>query len=283
MPPGGREFAMTPQATTLTEAREQEYLRALQIGGVGIALLLVGVALFYFTNLSADAENAQNAVKTSYLRAANTGPAGRIIVGRALGGLLILGGAGLGSLGLYRGIRTRSLPAIPFFCPYCNGKNLFTQRPHTDFDCEHCNRTVHFTNGEPTAVRAVECMNCHAQHRVSVTQARYVCDNCNALMDLSAETPSASAANAPAGTAAQPQFDLVLTSFDPECKAELAAIVQNLLVVSVEEASRLLDTISPDSPLTAGYGLPERRAETALLQMRDLGANVISRPAAVGV
>ena len=271
---------MTPQATTLTEAREREYLRALQMGGAGIALLIVGAALFYFANLSANAANAENAIKTSNLVAAETAPAGRITAERVLGGLLILSGAGLGSLGLYRGMQTRNLPAIPFFCPYCNGKNLFTQRPKADFDCEHCNRTVHFIDGEPAAVRAVECMNCHAQHRVSVTLSRYVCDNCNALMDLSAEAPTA-AVHASAVTAAQPQFDLVLTSFDPECKAELAAMVQNLLVVSVEEATRLLDTVSMDSPLTAGYGLPERRAETALLQMRDLGANATLRAAAV--
>ena len=190
---------MTPQAITLTEARERAYTRALLIGGAGIALLLIGAILFYFSDLSHNAANADNAKKVSDLIAANTAPAGQVVAGRWLGGLLIAGGAGLGCLGLYRGIQTRALPAIPFFCPYCNGKNLFTQRPRTDFDCEHCNRTVHFSDGEPSAVRAVECMNCHAQHRVPVTLARYVCDKCNALMDLSAESAPASQ-NAPAGT-----------------------------------------------------------------------------------
>ena len=87
----------------------------------------------------------------------------------------------------------------------------------------------------------------------------------------------------PPGLPRKRGMTLILTSFDPDCKAELAAIIQNLLVVSAEEANRLLDTISAESPLTAGYGLPERRAETALLQMRDLGANAMLRPAAVAV
>ena len=274
---------MTPQATTLTEAREREYLRALQIGGAGLALLVIGAALFYFSNLNANAANAVNAAKLSNLVAAETGPPASALLERVFGGLLIVGGAGLGSLGLYRGMQTRNLPAVPFFCPYCNGKNLFTERPRADFDCELCNRTVHFVSGEPAAVRAVECGNCHAQHRVSVTQARYVCDNCNALMDLSAEPTPANAAQTAAsnGAAAPPQYDVVLTSFDPECLSELAAMVQNLLAVNAEEASRLLDTLSAESPIVAGYSLPERRAETALLQMRDLGANVMLRPAAV--
>ena len=207
--------------------------------------------------------------------------------GRVLGGLLMLGGAGLGSVGLYRGIQTRNLPAVPFFCPYCNGKNLFTARPRVDFDCEHCNRLVHFTDGEPSPVRAVECMKCHAQHRVPVTLTRYVCDKCNALMDLSLDpapagaAPTSGPAAAPAGMVAHQNFDLVLTAFDPECRDEMAALLQNLLVVGPEEASRLLDTVSAESPLVAGYGLPERRAESALLQMRDLGANALLRPAAV--
>ena len=278
---------MTPQAITLTEARERAYLRALQIGGAGLALLLIGVGLYYFSNLNANAETAETARKTSNLKASETAPAGSVTAGRVLGGLLMLGGAGLGGVGLYRGIQTRSLPSVPFFCPYCNGKNLFTARPHTDFDCEHCNRTVHFTDGEPSPVRAVECMKCHAQHRVPVTLARYVCDKCNALMDLSLDpapdvaAPTSGPSAAPAGMVAQQNFDLVLTAFDPECRDEMAAILQNLLVVGAEEANRLLDTISAESPLVAGYGLPERRAESALLQMRDLGANALLRPAAV--
>lgn len=278
---------MTPQAITLTEARERAYMRALQFGGAGLALLLVGAIFYYFTNLSADATTADNARKTSNFKAAETAPAGGVTAGRILGGLLILGGAGLGSVGLYRGIQARNLPAVPFFCPYCNGKNLFTQRPHTDFDCEHCNRLVHFTNGEASPVRAVECMKCHAQHRVPVTLARYVCDKCNALMDLSVEAAPTSDAplnGQPAAsveTAASLNFDLVLMAFDPECKDEMAALLQNLLVVNLEEAHRLLDTISGDSPLVAGYGLPERQAESAMLQMRDLGANATLRPAAV--
>ena len=54
---------MTPQAITLTEARERAYLRALQIGGAGLALLLVGVVLYYFTNLNANAATAETASK----------------------------------------------------------------------------------------------------------------------------------------------------------------------------------------------------------------------------
>ncbi len=252
------------------------------MGGAGIALLLIGGIMFYFSNLSHEATNAANQRKVSDLIAANTAPAGQVVAGRVFGGLLIAGGLGLGSMGLFRGAQMRRLPAVPFFCPYCNGKTLFTARPRADYDCDHCNRTVHFVDGEPVAARAVECLNCHAQHRVPVTLARYVCDKCNALMDLSAEpAPTGTAvSDAPAGTVTQPHFDLTLTAFDPECRDELAAILQNLLVVGTAEANRLLDTIGPDSPLVAGYGLAERRAESALHQMRDLGAIAELRPSA---
>ena len=168
---------MTPEIIKLSDVREQEYLRALRFGGVGLAALAVGGALFYFSNFSRPvADTAFNQPQTGAIIA-------RIVAGLImLCGVAMIGAAGYGSL------QMRNLPSFPFFCPYCNGKNLFIKPPHADFDCDHCNRTVHFVEGEAVPIRDIECLNCHAQHRVPVTLTRYVCDQCNALMEWNPET-----------------------------------------------------------------------------------------------
>ena len=258
---------MAEIAVTYAEAREREYLRALQIAGAGAVVLLLGAALFYFGKFG------QSEALTGVVRVA--------------GGLLSLSGVVTIGMGAWRAVQSRSLPRVPFGCPYCDRYNIFTSEPHTDFACEFCNRTVHFQNGEQVPVHAIECQSCHTLHRVAVTLSRYVCDKCNHTLELVPEslpaTPAAVRHAANGHSEEGIAYDVVITSVERAKQEELVYCVQNLLTISAAEARRLLMTVSMQNPLTIGFGLPERKAATVRQQAEATGASVLLRPSGSAV
>jgi transposase-like protein len=194
--------------------------------------------------------------------------------------LIGLAGLGLAGAATYNGIETRKLRGVGFACPYCDRDNRFEGDPNESFECEYCNRTIHFEDGMPVPVRAVSCPFCHTDHRVAVNVQRYVCDKCNRPLELATESRGRPAAvvNGAVESSAGQQFDVLLLSVDRRQENEVALKLQNLLVVNLAEARRLMATATMPAPLVVCHGLPQRKAEAIRRQLQDLGATATLRP-----
>ena len=204
----------------------------------------------------------------------------RLRVADTVLGFVALAGAGLAGAAIYNGVQTRKLRGVGFLCPYCDKDNRFEDEPNESFECEFCNRTVHFEDGVPVPVRVVSCPSCHADHRVAVNVQRYVCDRCNRSLELATESrgrPTTLAAGAVESAAPQ-NFDVLLISVDRRQENEVALKLQNLLVVNLPEARRLMATASTSAPLVVSHGMPQRKAEAIRRQLQDLGATATLRP-----
>lgn len=194
------------------------------------------------------------------------------------------GGAVVSVAGVYRHSLLRNLERIPVPCPYCGVENILAEAPSEDFDCEHCNRTVHFQDGLPIPVRNVVCDYCHTSHRVGVNIYTYVCDRCNRPLRLRPDPKYNAAAErvrevVPADRDDLLQnFDVLLVAFDRRRENDVAFKLQNLLFTDLREARRLLKTASTRTPLVVGLDLPPRKAEVIRRSLQDLGATASLRP-----
>lgn len=196
----------------------------------------------------------------------------------------VLAGVGIMAAAVYGGMQVRRIVGIEFPCPYCEKMNRFEAQPNESFDCEYCNRTVHFEDGDQVPVRTVVCPFCSTEHRVAANVQHYVCDRCNRPLELG--TVHAGRA---VTTAAQPaeqgllqNYDVLLVSVDRRQENDVALKLQNLMVVNLPEARRLMGGASTATPLIVSHDLPQRKAESIRRQLQDLGATATLRPTGVG-
>ena len=153
--------------------------------------------------------------------------------------------------------------------------------PTIDFDCEFCHRTVHFDTGRPIPVQTIVCRACRAEHRVAVNVQRYTCDSCNralALPWIRADRDGGIRDNTE--DAMLQNYDVLLIAYDRRRENDMAFKVQNLLVVNLNEARRLMGAVSSQTPLILGHDLPQRKAEAIRRQLQELGATATMRPTA---
>jgi ribosomal protein L7/L12 len=193
-------------------------------------------------------------------------------------GVVALIGLSIAGAAVYDGIQTRKQKGVAFTCPYCDKVNLFEAEPHENFDCEFCSRAVHFEDGAPVPVRLVNCPFCHTDHRVAVDVHRYVCDRCNRPLELKMAPGRAATVQAAEGDEAPHNYDVLLISVDRRHEIEVAMKLQNILVVNLPEARRLMATAGTATPLVVSHALPQRKAEAIRRQLQDVGATATLRP-----
>lgn len=250
---------MPKSATTLTDAKEEVWLHSLGAAFTGLCILVGAGILFYFM---------QFWVPKDILGAA-----------RLVMGLAMLTGASICGIALYSGALMNKMASVNFPCPYCDSEMRFPAAPTDDFDCEFCNRTVHFQNGKPVPVQTVQCRSCRTEHRVAVNVQRYVCDNCNRPLQLAWARNSRDVGITDTAEDAMLQnYDVLLIAYDRRRENELAFKIQNLLVVNMNEARRLMASVSSQTPLIVGHDVPQRKAEAIRRQLLDLGATATMRP-----
>lgn len=247
-------------AKTLSDVKEREWTDSIGTALVGLSIMLGGMALFYFVKFW---------LGSSPILLEST----RIALG-----LGIFAGAGILGLAILRGLEARKAPSVSFPCPYCDQPNLFVETPTEDFDCEHCNRTVHFQNGAPIPVRTIVCQACRTEHRVAINVQRYVCDRCNRPLQISTDpTQKIAKAGTSENDALLQNYNVLLMAIDRRHENEIAFKLQDLLLVNMKEARRLMKTASTDTPLVVGHDLPQRKAEAIRRELQDLGATVTLR------
>jgi transposase-like protein len=257
---------MAKGATTLSEVREQEYTQSIGMVAAGVILIIISVALIAFLN---------------YLVPANI-----LGISRLLCGLATLVGVGLLGAAIKRIMDVRNAPSILYKCPYCEAPNRLTAEPTEDFVCESCHATIRFENGKPVPIRTITCTSCGAQHRVSIKADRYVCDKCNAILQVQQQTQPvygmAAQATAPPTRQSAVMLggsnqNLLLQGFDHSRENQVAAILQRELSVDIAEARRLLHTVSEKTPLIVAFDIPYDQADGLRKQFTQLGATVSMR------
>ncbi len=239
------------KTTSVTEVKEVTWTESFGTGLVGLALMLAAIAGFYFSKF-ASPHSMQIAAR----------------IGSSVG--LLAGGAIFG-LAIVRSLEARKVKGFPFTCPYCDTVSEYTAKPVADFDCEHCNRTVHFLNGEPIPVRTIICQACKTEHRVPANLERYVCDKCNRPLKLVADKKVAVASNEAIDAMLQ-NYNVELLGLDKRHENDVISKIQSLMMLTLPEARRLVEAASPSAPLIVAYDLPQRKADAVRRSLQELGA-----------
>ena len=197
---------------------------------------------------------------------------GQLLLGsRIVMTLAAVSGGAIVAYGLNRAVVVKDLKTLPFTCPFCDKVNLFTELPKKDFDCEHCNRTVHFfDDGQMVPVEVITCTACRAAHRIPITVDRYICDQCNRPLILSSDAKGATVVSVQ--DEILQNYDVLLVAYDRRMENELAFKLQDLLLTNMVEARKLLEAASNLNPLVVGFDLSERKADAIRRELLDLGA-----------
>lgn len=254
---------MPKSATRVSDVQEVEWSEAIALGVRGILVAIVaGIVLYFFKRLLPPI-----ATSTTVLE--------------MLAVIGILSGLAIMLVAVRRAFQARHAGTVLVQCPYCDADNKFLEAPTTDFTCEHCDRQVHYENGAMIPVLEVECQSCHAKHRVAENVHRYVCDSCNRALKLGKAGTDANASfGANTGDALLQNYDVLLVAFDRRKENEMAFKLQNLLVVNMNEARRLMHTAGPTTPLLVAQNVPERKANSIRQQLQELGATSRVQPTA---
>lgn len=250
---------MAKSSVKISDIWEGEWIKSIEASFVGMIIMLVTALLIYFSKFWFEGSILLSA---------------RILMGVGfLMGLFIV------AVSISASLKAKKLPGVRFMCPYCEKENRLLSTPTENFDCDHCERTIHFEFNVPVEVVTVRCQACRADHRVPVTALRYVCDRCNRPLNLGREGDKTAAAQIQEENDAMLQnYDVLLVAVDRQHENEMAFKIQNLLVINMKEAKRLMGTVSQKTPLIVGYDVPQRKAEVIRRQLQDLGGTATVRP-----
>jgi ribosomal protein L7/L12 len=243
---------MAQKTTSVTEVREVTWTESVGTALLGVAVTLGAIIGFYFTQF---AHNSTIQLVTRILCAA-----------------ALIAGVAILAMAVQRIVEAKKVIGVPFACPYCEVTSHYTAIPTEDFDCEQCNRTVHFVNGAPIPVRMIICQACQTEHRVPVNLTRYVCDKCNRPLKLAADpNQKVAAASNEAADAMLQNYNVELLSIDKRHENELTSKIQSLMMLTLPEARRLVEAASPSAPLIVAYDLPQRKADAVRRSLQELG------------
>ena len=247
----------------ITKVKEREWTDSIGTALLGIGIMLIAGLLMYSVQFWVQGATLQMVV-------------------RILMGLGVFVGAGILGLAIYRSLEVRKAPGVAFTCPFCDQPMMFTDAPHADFDCEHCNRTVHFQNGHPIPVRTIICQACRTEHRVPINVTRYVCDRCNRPLKLSADPTQqlATMDDKNMVDAMLQNYDVLLLAIDRRQENEIALKLQSIMVVTLADARKLMLGATNKAPLTVSTNQPQRKADAIKRQLQELGATVTLRASA---
>jgi ribosomal protein L7/L12 len=254
---------MANKAVKVEDVKEKTWIESVgsSIWGIGI-MVASGIVIFFGTHF----------LPQKYIHTFK----GIAVVGVILGAAIV-------AVAMFQAQHVDAKPKTPFKCPFCEGVNYFFGTPNTDFDCEHCARTVHFEDGRMVMVRTIICQACRTEHRVPMNIQRYVCDRCNRPLKLSTDiTQKVAAASNAQNEAMQHMYDVLLVSYDRRHETATAMKIQNIMTVNLVDARKILASASETAPIPIAWGEPLRKAEALRRQFEELGATVSVKPSDAG-
>jgi len=197
-----------------------------------------------------------------------------------LGFLLLAFGFVSVSYAIWVALQVRKVVHIKAECPYCQGKNVLTAAPESDFTCTHCHRSIPVVDGRFLKVFQVRCGFCNELAYYSEKSVGLICENCDRVIPIATEDGAAPAKNFGAFARKDDDrpYDLVLLA--PGHKGEeLVACLQSMLALNRNQVKQMLTEL----PVTLLSGVPKRKADmlAAQIAMHDGAADVVET--AVGV
>ena len=196
---------------------------------------------------------------------------------------LLLGGMGIGiailGVAIFQAYRLRYTPSLSQVCPYCGSTIKFLEAPKISYPCDSCQRTIHFLNGKAAPLKQVICPACKSEHTVAQHLDEYVCDQCNRAIEVSKKRKPGTGELT---DALLQNYDVLLVSIDRRKEIEIAQKLQNLMLINMIEARKMMGEATPNKPLIVERNQPQRKAEAIRRSLQELGATVTLRPVTTG-
>jgi len=249
---------MPKSATTRSQVIEQETESSVIIAVPAIFTLLLALFALWMSKLINGGNYAPGSVQLVYLL-----PLCYLIF---FVGVLATAALGIRAAFLLKKVHDQPVVKVP--CPYCDFQNEFVATPTLGYECESCNRRVHYEDGKPVPIIEVTCTYCKSVHKISSKATQFTCDKCNRGLRLTDPKNPTGIVTEQSDVLAN--YDVKLT--DPGRNATAVAMeLQNILVCNLKEARVQMQNL----PLTIARNIPERKADAIRRKLRELGATAV--------
>ena len=177
--------------------------------------------------------------------------------------------------GLWQLTELRKITSYTIVCPFCQGKNVFTDEPMSDVRCDHCNRDIPIVNGTQLKVFQVRCGYCNALNWYSGKSTGLICEQCDREIPIATDDENApsKAFHAFARHDDDAPYNLVLLDPGPKHE-EMIPVLQKMLALNRNQVKDLMD----DVPMVLLQGVPKKKAELMAAQIQAHGGRADSPP-----
>ena len=155
---------MADEVTTISEVRERVWTHAIITALLGLGMITAAALCRYFVGLLLNGPTQSMAL--------------------FMLGVVMFAGVGILGLSGYKFYQAYKAKGVSAPCPFCGKDNFFVALPTGDYDCEQCDRTVHYIAGKPIPVRKLVCQYCKTEHLVPTNVEHFVCDSCNRTIEI---------------------------------------------------------------------------------------------------
>ncbi|HXH60783.1 MAG TPA: hypothetical protein VNI20_05435 [Fimbriimonadaceae bacterium] len=221
------------RSSNIKEIRTQRALMAMIPGGIG---LFIAIVLFSY-----------HAPSTIGLR-----------------WVMLLASVGALGYGIWQLSLISKITTFDIVCPFCDGKNIFTEQPMDDVRCDHCNREIPIVNGRLLKVFQVRCGYCNALNWYSEKSTGLICEECDRVIPISTEEGQEATA---AFTTFSRQdddapYNLMLIDAGPKHE-EIIPVLQKMLALNRNQVKDIIDEV----PVILLQGIPKKKADLLAAQI----------------
>lgn len=195
------------------------------------------------------------------------------------GGLrLVLAIAGVGAIGYgaWQLMELRKVTSFNVVCPFCKGKNTFSEQPMSDVRCDSCNREIPIVDGRQLMVFQVRCGYCNTLNWYSEKSTGLICEECDREIPIATDEdmnrPSP-AMHTYARHDDDTPYNLLLLDPGPK-REEMIPVLQKMLALNRNQVKDIMDEV----PVILLQGVPKKKAELMAAQIATHGGRADSSP-----
>jgi hypothetical protein len=242
-----------PQVERASDVKEQLATRATLTIAPGVVLLGLGALMLVYRN--------------------------DWLIGLAI--VLAVVGVGLIGYGGYVLSEMRKITHFGVACPFCKYENDLTEKPVGDLTCRSCARLIPIgPDGKALNVYEVRCGFCNELNFYTDKSVGLICEECGREIPIAFDESDPAVRERVERMAARDDdgaYNLVLVSKgrDPE---KLIEYLQRLLALNRGQVKELLE----EMPATLLYGIPSRKADLLIGDLRNIGAKANKEEAESG-
>jgi hypothetical protein len=189
--------------------------------------------------------------------------------------VLALAGVGAICYGVWNIAEMRKITTFEIVCPFCQGKNVFTEQPMSDVRCDKCNRDVPIIGGRQLRVFQVRCGFCNALNWYSEKSTGLICEECDREIPISTDESHAPTKAFHTYTRHDDDAPYNLILLDAGQKHEdIIPVLQKMLALNRNQVKDIMD----DVPVVLLQGVPKKKAELMAAQIQAHGGRADSSP-----